>query len=107
ASGVSAPRQRGEPLAALGDLTDARVADAMARPAGDVGAAKPDAAPGRSLHAGDGADQRGLAGAVRSHDGNDRAFLHVDADAVERLRIAVEDVDVAGAQHHPAASAPR
>ena len=37
-------RQGWKNLAALGDLADAQIADAMARPAGDVGAAKLDPA---------------------------------------------------------------
>src|SRR5258705_182741 len=36
---VLGDRERRKDLAALGDLTDAEIADAMARPAGDVGAA--------------------------------------------------------------------
>jgi hypothetical protein len=62
--------------------------------AGDVGAAKQDAAARRPEHAGDGADQRGLAGAVGADDGDDRAFGDLERHAVERLRVAVEHVEV-------------
>src|SRR5262249_21000257 len=100
-------RQGREYLPTLGNLADAGVADTVARPAGDVGAAKRDAAARGALHARDGADQRGLAGAVPSQDAAEPAFLHIDAEVVQRLRIAVENVDVADRQHHEAASAPR
>ena len=42
-------------------------------------------------HAGDGADERGLAGAVGADDGDDRALVDVERHVVERLRVAVED----------------
>ena len=74
-SRFSATVSVGKHLPALGDLADAEIADAVARPAGDVGAAEADAAARRSQHAGDGADQRGLAGAVGADDGDDRALL--------------------------------
>ena len=96
-------RQRRENLPALGHLADAEIADAMARPAGDIGAAEQDAAARRPQHAGDGADQRGLAGAVGADDGDDRALLDVERHAVERLRVAVEHIEVfdARASHAP------
>jgi len=50
-------RQRRENLSSLGDLPDAEIADPMARQPRDVGAAKDDAAAGRPMHPGDGADQ--------------------------------------------------
>ena len=66
--------ERREHLAAFRDLPDAEIADAVRRQAGDVGAAQHDAAARRPVHAGDGADQRGLAGAVGADDGDDRAL---------------------------------
>jgi len=65
-----------------------------------------DAAVGRAIHAGDGADERSLAGAVGAHDGDDRALRHVERHAVKRLGVAVIEVKVLDAQHHKA-SAPR
>src|SRR5204862_3640661 len=56
--------QRRENLPALGDLADAEVAHAMARQAAALGPAQPDAAARGTAHAGDGLDQRSLAGAV-------------------------------------------
>ncbi len=79
----------------------------MAWPAGDIGAAIENAAAGRLQHAGDGADQRGLAGAIGTDDGDDRAFLDLERDAIERLGIAVEDVEVLDFQHQETASTPR
>ena len=58
------------------------------------------------LHSGDRADQRGLAGAVGADDGDDRALLDVERNAVERLDVAVEHIEVFDAQHHTA-SVPR
>ena len=73
----------------------------------DVGAAKHDAAARRPVHAGDGADERGLAGAVGADDGDDRALVDLERDVVERLRVAVEHVEVLDVQHQSTASAPR
>ena len=100
-------RERRKHLAAFGHLADAEIADAMAFPAGDVGAAELDAAARRAVHAGDGADQRGLAGAVRADDGDDRALGDLERHVVERLRVAVEHIEVLDAQHQSTASAPR
>jgi hypothetical protein len=58
------------------------------------------------VHACDGADKRGLAGAVRTNDRDDVALRDVERDAIERLRVAVEYIEVLDAQHH-SASAPR
>ena len=51
-----------------------------ARPAGDVLALEADAAARRALHAGDGADERGLAGAIGADDGDDLARRHLERD---------------------------
>jgi hypothetical protein len=79
----------------------------MARPAGDIGAAKADRSARRAMHAGDRADQRRLAGTVRPHNGDDRAFVDGERDAVERLGVAVEHVEVFDREHAYSASAPR
>ena len=79
----------------------------MARPTGDVGAPEDDAAARRAMHAGDGADQRRLAGAVGAHDGDDAARLDVEGDAIERLRVAVEDIEGLDVEHQCTASVPR
>jgi hypothetical protein len=95
----------GEDLAALGDLADAELADAMALVAGDVLALEADRAARRALHASDCADQRGLAGAVGPDDRDDLALGDVERDAVERLRVAVEEVEIGDAEHQRAAVA--
>jgi hypothetical protein len=59
------------------------------------------------MHAGDRANERRLAGSVRPHDGNDRPLVDLKRHVVERLRVAVEDIEVVDAQHHSTASAPR
>ena len=79
----------------------------MAFPAGDVGAAELDASARRPMHAADGADERGLAGAVRPDDGDDRAFADFQRHVIERLRVAMKYIEVLDAQHQSTASAPR
>src|SRR5262249_49127926 len=54
-----------------------------------------------ALYAGDGADERRFAGAVRADDGHDRALRHLERHAIERLRVAVKELEVANAQHAP------
>src|SRR5665647_3555499 len=100
-------RQRRENLAAFGDLADAEIADLVARPAGNIQAAEIYAPARRPVHAGDGADQRGLAGAVGTDNGDNRALLDLEANAVERLGVAVKHVEVLDFKHHAIASTPR
>ncbi len=88
-------------------LADAEIADAVAFPTADIDVVEIDAAAGRTVHAGDGADERGLTGAVRADDRHDRPLADVERHVVERLRVAVEDVEVLDPQHQPTASAPR
>ncbi len=94
----------GKDLPPLGDLADAEIADAVARLAGDLFALEADRAARRAVHPGDGADQRGLAGAVRADDGDDLALGDLERDAVERLRVAVEEIEIADGEHHEAAA---
>ena len=90
----SATDKRREYLTTFGHLANAKIADLVARPTGNIGAAIEDA-PARGLvHPGNGADQRGFAGAVGADDGDDRALLDLERDAVERLRVAVEHIEV-------------
>ena len=78
----------------------------MRRPARDVLIAEADAAGCRPDHAGNRTDQRGLPGAVRAHDGDDGALLDAQRHAIERLGIAIEDVEVLDCEHQMA-STPR
>src|SRR6185437_8354096 len=89
-----------EDLPPLRDLADAELADAVRREAGDVlpGEANPSAR--RPVHPGDGADERGLAGAVRADDGDDLAVGDGKRNTVERLRVAVEEVEPFDLEHH-------
>jgi hypothetical protein len=84
----------------------AEIANPMARQPCDIGAVKDDAAAGRPMHSGDGADQRGLAGAVGPDDGDDGTFVDGERHAVKRLRVAVVNAEVLDVQHH-SDSAPR
>ena len=52
-----------------------------------------------ALHAEDGADQRALAGAIGADDGDDLARRDIERHAVERLGVAVEEVEIAHRQH--------
>src|SRR4029077_12950594 len=99
-------RERRKDLPPFGDLADAEVADPIARPARDIGAAIGDVAAPAAQHAGNGADQRGLTGAIGADNGDDGALLDVERHAVERLDVAVEHIEVFDAQHHKT-SAPR
>ena len=58
------------------------------------------------MHAGDGADQGSLAGAVGADDRHDLPRIDRQRHAVERLRIAMENADVLDVEHHNS-SAPR
>jgi hypothetical protein len=77
--------------------------------AGDLAAAERDAPGARLLDARDGADERGLAGAVGADDGHDLALGHVERDRRERLRVAVVEIEVADLEHrrHSSVSSPR
>src|SRR5438128_407707 len=79
--------ERGKDLPAFGDLTDAEVADTVRFQPADRLAFEADRARARGLDAGDGADERGFAGAVRADDGDDLALWHFERHAIERLRI--------------------
>ena len=62
----------------------------------------------RLEQAGDRAQRRRLAGAVRADERDDLALVHVEVDAVQRRDVAVRDFEVADAEergHTPAASA--
>jgi hypothetical protein len=52
------------------------------------------------VHAGDGANERSLARAVRPDDRDDRSFGDLEGNAVERLRVAMEDIDLLDAQQY-------
>src|SRR5258708_24573056 len=69
------PRSTLFPYTTLFRSSDAKRADAMAGQAGDVRPVQRDAAGRGTFHAGDGADQRTLAGPVRADDG-DRSEEH-------------------------------
>jgi hypothetical protein len=79
----------------------------VAFPSTDLDIAERDASARRPVHAGDGADEGGLAGSVRPDDSNDRPLTDLERHVVERLRVAVKDIEVLDAQHQSTASAPR
>ena len=79
----------------------------MARPAGNIGAAVENATAGRAQHSRDRANQRRLACSIGADDGDDGTLLDLERYAVERLRVAVEDIDVLDGEHQTTVSAPR
>lgn len=79
----------------------------MARLADDVAPVEADAAGARAMHAVDGPDERALPGPVRADDRHDLALFHLERHPVERLRIAVEEVEPFDLQHQETASVPR
>ena len=100
----------GKHLPSLGDVADACLADAIARPAGDVGAVEADGAARRRLDAVDGADQRALACAIGADDRHDFAGRDLERDAGQRLRIAVIEVEAGDLEQrrvHATSSSPR
>src|SRR5262245_51721244 len=78
-------RQAGEGPHVLEGSSDTRHAAAVGRESGDVLAPEADAPAVGSEDAGDQVEQRGLAGAVRPHDPDDRARRDLEAHAPHRL----------------------
>ena len=79
----------------------------MALPTADIGVAEHDPPARGAMHAGDGANEGGLAGAIGADDGDDRPLADLKRHIVERLGVAMEDIEVLDAQHQSTASAPR
>src|SRR5262249_41150399 len=100
-------RERRKHLPAFRHLPDAEIANAVAFPSADVDIAECDAAARRAMHARDRANERRLAGPIRADNGYDRSFVDVERHVVERLRVAMEDIEILDAQHQSPASAPR
>src|SRR6185295_15984968 len=86
--------QAGEDLPPLGDLADAEVAGDMRLAAGNVLPLELDFPGAGLLDAGDGADERGLAGAVGADDGDDLALRHLERNVGEGLSIAVVQIQI-------------
>ena len=99
--------ERWEYLPSLRNLADPEIADLMAWPSGYVSAPIKDPAPRGLVHPGYGADQRALAGTIGTHDRYDRTLLNLDRDIVERLRVAIKQINIFDAKLQPTASAPR
>ena len=91
-------RQAGEHGCAAGHAHHAGGRDRVRRQVRDVAAVEEDGSVAASVHAGDRAQQRRLAGAVGPDEGDDLAALDVEVDAVQHLHAAVRDVDVAADQ---------
>ena len=92
--------QVGEDLPALGNLADAEIADDTALAAGDLFAAIADGAAARALDAGDGADQRRLAGAIGSDNGDDGPFFDGKRDIGQSLGVAIKKIEVLNFENH-------
>lgn len=61
----------------------------------DILVAIDNSSPRRVQRAGDGPHQRSLARPVRADNRHDRAFFDLEGDAVQRLRVAVEEIEAA------------
>ncbi len=92
-------RQRGEDLPSLRDLGDAAHDAPVRRKAVDRLPCEANGAAGHRLHARDRAQQRGLAGAVRSHQGHDLAGGDLERDAVQHLDAAVAAGEILDREH--------
>ncbi len=78
-----------EDAAALGHVGDAAGGDGVRGQAGQVGAVVPHRSRARAEQAGDGAEQRRLAGAVGAEHGDHLARPHLERDALQRRDRAV------------------
>ena len=87
-----------EQAAALGDMQQAEIDDAMRPRAGNGLAVEGDGAGRRPQQAGNGAQQGALAGAVAADQGDDRAGRHRKIDASQHADMAVAGVDTADLQ---------
>src|SRR5215467_830431 len=90
---VLAHRHEGEESPPLRHLHNAAAHAIVRRDAREVLAGEGDLAGPRGEGAGDHPESSGLARGVGADQGQDFPLLHVEADAVERLQIAVEGVD--------------
>ena len=79
----------------------------VGRDAGDVFAAEPDPARGRLLCAGDGPQQRGLAGAVGAHQRHHLAPAEGEADVAHGVQQAVVEVEMFDGERAHAGTPPR
>ena len=85
-----------EQAAALGDVQQPEIDDAMRPRAGDVGwPSKDDAAGRRPQQARDRAQKRALAGAVAADQRDDVALLDREIDAAQHADMAVADIEAA------------
>src|SRR5262249_56550227 len=76
-------RQVGKDLATLGDVADAEPEDLVRGAAVDRLPLEEDPSGGRGEQAGDRAERRGLSGAVGADEGDNRARLDAQGDAVK------------------------
>ena len=84
---------------ALRHMRDAEAHDVLGGAARDALAVEADLA-GGAHHPGDGAQHRGLAGAVGTKQGADLARIQIEADLVEGLILAVIGVEPVHFEHH-------
>src|SRR4029077_2470496 len=78
---------------APGNLDDAALHDLVGLQSVDARALERDLSPRTREHTADRAQQRRLARAVHAEQRDDLALTHFEVDAVERLNLAVEDVE--------------
>jgi hypothetical protein len=99
--------QAREDLPPLRRLDQPERDDLVRRQPADIAPAEPDRAGARANAARDGHERGGLAGPVGADQGHDLALGHRDADAVQRLDVAVAGAQILELQHQPICSWPR
>ena len=88
-------RKIGKQRDVLEGAADADLGDLVRRARQDAGAFHQDVAGRRLIEPRETVEQRGLAGAVRSDQAEDRALVHVEGYAIQRDDAAEHDADVA------------
>ena len=79
----------------------------MARPPRNISVAVENASACRAEHSCNRADQRCFASSIGTDNGDDGALFDFERYAIERLCIAVENVDIFHSEHQATVSAPR
>src|SRR5260221_8847481 len=95
-------RERWKDLASFGDMGDAKMG-ALRRPDGqEVGIFECDRAGACAYYSGNGLEKRGLAGTVRSDDGDELTPVDLDRDAVPNADCRIAGGQPFNAEHAPA-----
>ena len=94
-------RERGEDAALFWAIADARARDGPRRQPDRFPPLETHRTPALAEHAHDGAQRRGLAGAITSQKRDDLPFAHLEVHAVQDMRLAVPALKAADAEADP------